>query len=91
MVTVGNTLGVVCEVELLSIKLRTFQNGYVRIPNETIIKTEVLNHTHYPIRRIDIEIGVAYKENIKKVIEVLKSVAKENPLCLDEPEPIVLV
>ena len=90
VVTVGGTLGVVSEVELLSVKLRTFQNGYVRIPNETIIKTEVLNHTHFPIRRIDIDIGVAYKENISKVKEILFDTASRNPLCLEEPAPLFI-
>jgi len=90
VVTVGNTLGIVSEVELLSVKLRTFQNGYVRIPNETIIKSEVLNHTHYPIRRIDIKIGVAYKEDISKVKDILYKVAERNPLCLEEPAPLFI-
>ncbi|MFC1508886.1 mechanosensitive ion channel family protein [Candidatus Omnitrophota bacterium] len=90
VVTVGGTLGVVSEVELLSVKLRTFQNGYVRIPNETIIKTEVLNHTHFPIRRIDIEIGVAYKEDISKVKDILFKAAERNPLCLEEPLPLFI-
>jgi small-conductance mechanosensitive channel len=51
----------------------------------------MINVIRFPIGRLDIEIGVAYKEDIKRAIEVLKSVAKENPLCLDEPEPLVLV
>ncbi|MFC1607236.1 mechanosensitive ion channel family protein [Candidatus Latescibacterota bacterium] len=90
VVTVGNTGGIVIEVELLSVKLRTFQNGYVRIPNETIIKSEVLNHTHFPIRRIDNEIGVAYKEDISKVKDILYKVAENNPLCLEEPAPLFI-
>jgi small-conductance mechanosensitive channel len=81
---------VVQSIELLSTKLRTFDNKYVRIPNETLIKSEVTNITRFPIRRLDILLGVAYKENIGRVVDVLKEIADKNPNCLDEPEPIIV-
>ncbi|HUT62576.1 MAG TPA: mechanosensitive ion channel family protein [Anaerolineae bacterium] len=90
VIKIGDTVGVVNAIELLSVKVRTFQNGLVRIPNETMIKTEVLNHTHFPIRRIDIDVGVAYKEDITKVRNILLDVAGRNPLCLEEPEPLFI-
>ena len=88
VIEVGGTTGFVNEVELLSVKLRTFQNALVRIPNEEMIKTQVKNFTFYPIRRIDVEVGVAYKEDIAKVRKVLLEVADRNPLCLEEPPPL---
>ncbi len=90
LIRVGEKQGVVYSIDLLSIKLRTLDNLLIRIPNQTIITTEVVNITKFPIRRMDITIGVAYKEDLKKVTEVLRSIANENPLCLDEPEPLVL-
>lgn len=90
LITVGQTTGEVISVDLLSVKLRTFDNLYVRIPNETLIKSEVTTLTRFPIRRIDLAIGVAYKENIKRVREVLEAVAEANILCLDEPKPIFI-
>lgn len=88
VIEVGGTVGIVNEMELLSVKLRTFQNALVRIPNEEMIKTQVTNYTFYPIRRIDVEVGVAYKENIAKVRDILLEVADRNPLCLEEPPPL---
>lgn len=82
--------GVVLSIDVLSVKLRTFDNKYVRIPNETIIKNDVTNVTHFPIRRVDIKVGVAYKEDIPRVREVLLDVAKKKPVCLDDPEPMVI-
>ncbi|MBN1292077.1 MAG: mechanosensitive ion channel family protein [Candidatus Latescibacteria bacterium] len=90
IIKVGETTGVVNSIELLSVKVRTFQNGLVRIPNETMIKTDVLNYTYFPIRRIDIDVGVAYKEDIARVREILFDVASKNPLCLEEPPPIFI-
>jgi small-conductance mechanosensitive channel len=88
LIRVGTTTGEVLSIDLLSVKLRTFDNLFVRIPNETLIKSEVTTMTRFPIRRIDLAIGVAYKEDIKKVRKVLERVAQANPLCLDEPKPI---
>ncbi len=89
IIQVGNTFGVVMSIDLLSVKLKTFDNRFVRIPNETLIKTEMINITRFPIRRMDIELGVAYKENIRRVIDILKDIANKNPYCLDEPEPLI--
>ncbi|AFT66679.1 MAG: small-conductance mechanosensitive channel [Cycloclasticus pugetii] len=87
MVRVGSTIGEVISIDLLSVKLRTFDNLFVRIPNETLIKSEVTTLTRFPIRRIDLAIGVAYKESIKHVRKVMERVADANPICLDEPKP----
>lgn len=89
IITVGGTTGEVLSIDLLSVKLRTFDNLYVRIPNETLIKSETTTLTRFPIRRLDIKIGVAYKEDIARVRDVLMRVAENNPLCLDEPKPVV--
>jgi len=90
LIQVGDTKGIVMSIDLLSIKLRTFDNQLVRIPNETLIKNQVNNITRFPIRRLDIEIGVAYKEDVSRIQKVLKQVAEKNPYCLDEPEPLIL-
>jgi len=90
VIKVGDTTGIILSIDLLSLKLRTFDNRFVRIPNETLIKSEVTNITRFPIRRLDINVGVAYKENVDHVGEVLADVARRNPYVLDEPEPLVL-
>jgi small-conductance mechanosensitive channel len=90
VIVVGNTRGVVLSIDLLSVKLRTLDNLFVRMPNETLIKAEVTTITRFPIRRMDINIGVAYKEDVKKVMRVLREIADANPNSLNEPEPLVL-
>ncbi|MEX2607402.1 MAG: mechanosensitive ion channel family protein [Kiritimatiellia bacterium] len=90
LIKTSSTTGVVVAIDLLSTKIRTFDNTLVRIPNETLIKSEVTTITKYDIRRFDINLGVAYKEDVGRVIRVLKEVANANPFCLDEPEPLVL-
>jgi small-conductance mechanosensitive channel len=90
LIKVDDTKGTILSIDLLSVKLRTLDNRLVRIPNESLIKNQVTNITRFPIRRLDIDIGVAYKEDVGKVRSVLLDIAKNNPYCLDEPEPLVL-
>lgn len=90
IIRVGQTTGEVLSIDALSVKLRTFDNLFVRIPNETLIKTEVTTLTRFPIRRLDLALGVAYKEDVDKVREVLFELAERNTLCLDEPPPLFI-
>jgi small-conductance mechanosensitive channel len=91
VIKVADTTGSVLSIDLLSVKLRTFDNLLVRIPNETIIKSEVTNLTHFPIRRFDMQVGVAYHVDLEHATEVLKATAEANALCLIDPEPLIIL
>jgi small-conductance mechanosensitive channel len=90
VIKIGDKSGMVYSIDLLSIKIKTFDNLLVRIPNQTVISTELTNVTRFPIRRLDFDVSVAYKEDLGKVKELLQKVARENPLCLDEPEALIV-
>lgn len=90
LVRIDGTLGVILSIDPLSVKMRTLDNLFVRIPNEAIIKTQVTNVTRFPIRRLDVTIGVAYKEDPQRVMKVLREIARDNRYCLDEPEPLLI-
>jgi len=90
VVKVGDKTGTVYAIDLLSIKVRTFDNLLIRIPNQTVISTELVNITKFPIRRLDFQLGVAYKEDLRKVKTILEDVVRKNPLCLEEPEPVII-
>lgn len=84
-IQVGSTVGDVMSVDMLSVKLRTSDNRYVRIPNEQLIKSEVTNLSKFPIRRFDLTLSVAYDSDIAHVRRVLVKVAEDNLICLEEP------
>jgi small-conductance mechanosensitive channel len=88
---IEGTRGEVIAIGWLSITLRMFDNTAVRIPNEMIIKQKLLNATHHPIRRIDIPVGIAYKEKIDPVKTLLLDIVDKHPRCLAQPEPKVWV
>jgi small-conductance mechanosensitive channel len=86
-INVDDVVGVVVSIDLLAVRIRLFDNSLVRIPNENIIKNRVTNLTHFPIRRADITLGVAYKEDVNRVKDLLFALADRNPLVLDNPKP----
>jgi small-conductance mechanosensitive channel len=91
VVKVGDVTGVVLSVDVLSVKLRTMDNLYMRIPNENIIRNNITTITHFPIRRFDVNFSVAYKEDLEKVKSVLFRIASENRYCLESPEPLFVI
>ncbi|MGR9092697.1 MAG: mechanosensitive ion channel family protein [Gammaproteobacteria bacterium] len=88
VIRIGDTTGEVLSIDLPSVKLRTFDDLFVRLPNEQLIKSQVTTLTRFPIRRYDLQIGVADKENLATVSELLMDVAERNPACLEEPKPL---
>lgn len=90
VIQIEGLTGEVLSVDLLSVKLRTFDNLYVRVPNESIIRSRVTNNTFFPIRRYDLQVGVAYKEDLERVRRILFEVAGANPLVLIEPRPLFI-
>jgi small-conductance mechanosensitive channel len=91
VIKVNDNSGEVISIDLLSVKLRTFDNLFVRIPNESMIKSAVTTLTKFPIRRADLKIGIAYKEDIEKVRSVLLKIAEKNVICLEEPAPLFIL
>lgn len=90
-IQVGQTLGQVVSIDLLSVKLRTFDNRLVRVPNENLLKTEIVNLTHYAIRRVDLTLRVAFGTDMGRVRTLLLEAADSVPLVLDEPRPALIV
>ena len=74
--------GEVISIDLLSVKLLTMDNVYVRLPNEQLIRAPVHNLSKFPIRRLSITVAINFNENINKVREVLIDVANDYPLVL---------
>ncbi|MDY0299231.1 MAG: mechanosensitive ion channel family protein [Candidatus Cloacimonadaceae bacterium] len=89
VVEVAGNLGSIESIDLLSIKLKTFDGRYVRIPNETMIKNDVTNLTRFDIRRAQFVVGVALKEDVRKVLEILKDIAENMPDALKDPAPLI--
>ena len=91
VINVDGTVGVVQSVDALSVKLRTFDNQLVRIPNETLIKTNVFNITRFPARRLNMNILITYNSDLEKAKFALLDTASKNRDILMNPEPLFFV
>jgi small-conductance mechanosensitive channel len=87
VIDVGGITGEVLSIDLIAVRLRTFDNVLARIPNETMLKANVKNMTHFQIRRVDMKLGVAYKEDLGRVKATLFELAERNILALRDPAP----
>jgi len=90
-IDVETTIGEVIAIDMLSVKLRTPDNLFVRLPNEMLIKAKVINRSRFPIRRLDLIVGIAYAEDAGRVEALLLALAGSNRYCLQEPAPFVQV
>lgn len=90
-VTVAGQYGEVSEITLRSTRIRTLKNTYVVIPNKTIIDEVLINHSHHGAVRVDVPVGIAYKEAIPQAREVLLAAARELRDILSTPAPTIAV
>ena len=90
IVQVGNTTGVVMAIDLMSVKMRTFDNRFVRLPNETMVKAEVTTISKFPVRRMDLTLTIDYAADPDHVTKVLEDIASRNAYALDQPKPLIL-
>jgi len=88
VIKAGTITGEVLSVDLLSVKLRTFDNLFVRIPNEALVKGEITNLSRFPIRRADFVMTVPYGVDLDRVRDLLKALAEQEPLAMVEPPPV---
>ncbi|HKU50275.1 MAG TPA: mechanosensitive ion channel family protein [Nitrososphaera sp.] len=83
--------GVVVEITTLSSRLRMFDGTYVRLPNSDVFLSEIRNYSGAAARRIELVFGVAYKEDLAKVIATITETVTGTPLVLVEPVPDIYV
>lgn len=90
-INVNGTTGEVLAVDLLSVKLRQKDNTMVRIPNEILIKTQIINLSRFPTRRFDCILSVSAQSDIAKIRNILLKQANGERLCLQNPLPFLEV
>jgi len=94
---VGDTISVkghqgeIMSIDFLSIKIRTADNTMIRVPNEEIISSDVINLTHFKHRRLDLNIAISYEADLAEVQNLLLKIAAENRFNLQKPEATVVL
>ncbi len=78
-VKLGANEGVVKEIGLFVCSLDTPDNRRVIVPNATATGGVIENFTSNPLRRVDIDVGVAYDADLARVRQVLDAAAARAP------------
>lgn len=76
--------GTVTGIDVFYTKLTTGDNRIVVIPNGTLANASLTNVTSEKIRRLDIQVGVSYDSDIKRVKEVLNNVIQGKEAVVED-------
>ena len=90
-VEAGGCSGTVTDIGMFYTKLTTFDNKLIQLPNSTIVSANIINYSAQPTRRVDLKVSASYDAPTEKVITLLKQMAADHPLVLDDPETSVHV
>lgn len=83
--------GCVAEISLFTTVLGTFDNQQIVLPNGKVWGEEIVNHSHHPVRGVDMHFGVAYDEDLDKTRATIMGVLDSHPHVLKDPAPFVEV
>jgi small conductance mechanosensitive channel len=90
-VEAGGLLGKVEATTVLNTRMRTFDGKTVFVPNSKILNDNVINYHFTPNRRIYLDVGIGYDQDLLKAKQVLETIMIEDPRVLATPRPIVYV
>ncbi len=88
---VADQVGEVSEITMRTTRIRTKNNTWVVIPNKKIIDEVLVNHSKHGDTRLDVPVGIAYKENIPQAREVLERAVKGLKGVAADPPPEIVV
>lgn len=87
----GGVAGVVEVIRIFNTVLRTGDNRELTVPNAHIFGGTIINVSARDTRRIDMVIGIGYRDNIQQAKELLMAIMQEDARVLVEPAPVVMV
>ena len=86
-----NVIGRVIDITMFSTRIETLDGRVLRIPNEEIFRSTIVNLNRSTAMRLEYRIGISYDSDIDRAVAVVRRVLDEHPLVLAEPEPIIYV
>lgn len=89
-VLVNGIEGKIVEINWRTVKILTFSNDFLVIPNSAVVKDSIINFNYpTPNHLHTLEIGVSYDEPPNKLKAAAKEIAMDIPYVLKQPEPII--
>lgn len=91
VVSVAGQTGKVDAIDLFTTTLDTFDNRRFIVPNGSVFGAVIENVSHHPIRRADVDVGVAYDADIDQTREILTRAAGSVENGLSDLEPAIVL
>lgn len=91
VVTIAGETGKVEDVSIFQTRLRGADNQTIVLPNSLITSDSIINLTPDTMRRIEVIIGIGYRDDIAAARAAALHEMQSDERVLDEPEPDVLV
>lgn len=91
VIETGSVLGTVDRINIFHTLLRTPDNRLVILPNGALYNSPITNLTALPTRRIELLIGIDYKDDIRKARDIIERLMREDTRILPDPAPQVVV
>lgn len=85
-VGVAGEEGVVEDVNIFTTVLATIDNIKVIIANGEAWGSTIKNYTSMGVRRVDVDYGIHYDDDIDKAIKIMKDISSKHPNVLDKPD-----
>ena len=79
--------GEVESIDIFATIIRTPDNKKVVLPNGPLVGGTINNFTDNKVRRIQLEVGIGYSDDIRKACVALEKMCSDHPNVLAEPEP----
>jgi small conductance mechanosensitive channel len=83
--------GVVEEIGIFSITMRTGDNREIIVPNGEIYGGTITNNSRRDTRRVDMVFGIGYDDDLLKAKDIIKKILSEDERILADPAPAVVV
>jgi len=83
--------GAVQDMTLVSTSVVTFDNQMLVVPNSKIWGGVIRNVTHLATRRVDLQFGIGYADDVQHATRVLNDIVRQHPKVLADPAPVVRV
>ncbi len=84
IIEVAGVTGEVVDMKLPRTDIKTIDGTLIFIPNKHIIGEIIHNYSAH--KRVDIKVGVGYKSDVQKAIEIVKSVIKVDARTVANPK-----
>jgi len=87
----AGVFGKVESITLFTTDLSTFDNQHIIVPNSELWGTKIINHSHHPVRGVDLTFSVGYGADLEKAKATILKAVNANEHVLSDPAPWIAV